>query len=78
MVILSNTKTRKVQEMKFRVFTQICSCGSTRLIAVNVDRVVEVLHIQNDVNKIYLEGVGFIRVAEDFDTVVSRLNTIAE
>lgn len=67
--------------MKFRMFTENVN---GRKIAVNVDRV---RHIQiggryNEATEIWMDGHGedavVIEVKEDFDTVFSRLNTIAE
>lgn len=62
--------------MKFRVFT----CAATdKKVAVNVESVLDVRELPNGTTDIWFTTKGrVLNVAEDFDTVVSRLNTIAE
>lgn len=73
--------------MKFRMFTD---ATTDRKIAVNIDyvRVINVGGRYNDATEIWLgecdenfdgvPGGDMILVKEDFDTVLSRLNTIAK
>ena len=74
--------------MKFRMFT-LAVRGYK--VAVNIDRVrfIEVADAEEKTTYIYLDGrleatepgeplTSVIEVSEDFDTVFSRLNTIAE
>lgn len=60
--------------MKFRMFTDV---KSGKRIAVNVDRVIWIEDCDGCV-VIYAGTTECVEVAEDFDTVFSRLNTIAE
>ena len=68
--------------MKFRMFTDAMRKG--RKIAVNIDRVRLVQEEDHDegTTAIWLDDhrgdTIVIEVAEDFNTVLSRLNTIAE
>lgn len=65
--------------MKFRVFMQICEDGVVSKTAINVDTIAAVwVDVNGRTCLGAKEGGGVIQVAEDFDTVVSRLNTIAE
>lgn len=59
--------------MKFRMFTD---AKSGLKVAVNVDHVTGVEECVNHV-VIYI-GDDCVKVSEDFHTVISRLNTIAE
>lgn len=62
--------------MKFRIFTDAVT---KRKIAVNVDRVVDMVELGDGTTDIWFETKGLIvNVAEDFDTVFARLNTVAE
>lgn len=82
-----NTKTeRSGQIMKFRMFTEAIRGEK---IAVNIDKVSRIAVACKKANTTYIffdkpyrddEGTGemVIEVGEDFDTVFSRLNTIAE
>lgn len=74
--------------MKFRMFTEF----ELKLkIAVNVDQVRQIIENKNggtviefrdyrppEIMEVGEYDFGVVRVAEDFDTVFSRLNTIAE
>jgi hypothetical protein len=68
--------------MKFRYFTDATRKGVK--IAVNVDRVrfIETADAEAGTTNIWMDGhngdVVILEVGEDFDTVFSRLNTIAE
>lgn len=82
-----NTKTeRSGQIMKFRMFTEAIRGEK---IAVNIDKVSRIAVACKKANTTYIffdqpyrddEGTGevVVEVGEDFDTVFSRLNTIAE
>ena len=73
--------------MKFRMFTDVIR---NRKIAINVDRVVRIEPACESAGTTYIildqmeddgDGDRFhttVEVGEDFDTVLSRLNTIAE
>lgn len=66
--------------MKFRMFTD---AANGRKLAVNVDFVLEIEADKDGTTAIFMRrpyqgDVVIIEVAEDFDTVFSRLNTIAE
>ncbi len=62
--------------MKFRMFTDAVT---QRKVAVNVDHVVDIVALGNGTTYIWFDVKGqALNVAEDFDTVFSRLNTIAE
>ena len=60
--------------MKFRMFTAV---KSGKRIAVNVDRVKAIEEIDGCV-VIYVGETERVEVAEDFDTVFARLNTVAD
>lgn len=60
--------------MKFRMFTGIVSGGK---IAVNVDRVLKIVDC-GDSCAIEMDDARGLRVAESFDVVFSRLNTVAD
>lgn len=68
--------------MKFRYFTDATRKGVK--IGVNVDRVrfIQTADAEAGTTEIWMDGhkgdVIVLEVAEDFDTVFSRLNTIAE
>lgn len=68
--------------MKFRMFTDAVRKG--KKIAVNVDRVrlIQVADAEAGTTEIWMDGHGgdaiVIEVVEDFDTVLARLNAIAE
>ena len=68
--------------MKFRMFTDAVRKG--KKIAVNIDRVrfIQVADAEAGTTEIWMDGHGgdaiVLEVGEDFDTVLSRLNTIAE
>ena len=68
--------------MKFRMFTDAVRKG--KKIAVDVDRVrlIQVADPLAGTTEIWLDGHSgaddVIEVGEDFDTVLARLNTIAE
>ena len=68
--------------MKFRMFTDAVRKG--KKIAVNIDRVrfIQVADAEAWTTEIWMDGhsgdVIVLEVGEDFDTVLSRLNTIAE
>lgn len=68
--------------MKFRMFTDAVRKGVK--IGVNVDRVrlVQTADAEAGTTEIWMDGrLGdtiVLEVAEDFDTVLARLNTIAE
>lgn len=72
--------------MKFRMFTEAIRGEK---IAVNIDKVSRIAVACKEANTTYIffdqpyrddEGTGevVVEVGEDFDTVFSRLNTIAE
>ena len=62
--------------MKFRMFTDAIT---KRKVAVNIDTVVDIVQMGDGTTDIWFTTKGLIlNVAEDFDTVFSRLNTIAE
>ena len=69
-------------EMKFRMFTDAVRKG--KKIAVNIDRVrfIQVADAEAGTTEIWMDGHSgdaiVLEVGEDFDTVLSRLNTIAE
>jgi hypothetical protein len=68
--------------MKFRYFTDAIRKG--KKIAVNIDRVrlIQVADAEAGTTEIWMDGHAgdtiVVEVSEDFDTVFSRLNTIAE
>lgn len=62
--------------MKFRMFTDAIT---KRKVAVNIDSVVDIVEMRDGTTDIWFTTKGMIlNVAEDFDTVFSRLNTLAE
>lgn len=62
--------------MKFRMFTDAVTQNK---VAVNVDHVIDIVALGNGKTYIWFDVKGqALTVAEDFDTVFSRLNTIAE
>ena len=62
--------------MKFRMFTDAVT---KRKVAVNVTKVVDIVQMGDGTTDIWFTTKGMIlNVAEDFDTVFSRLNTLAE
>ena len=69
-------------EVKFRMFTDAVRKG--KKIAVNVDRVwlIQVADAEAGTTEIWIDGHGggaiVVEAGEDFDTVLARLNTIAE
>ena len=65
----------KVRKMKFRMFTSACT---GRKIAVNVDLVAHVCEERDGGCDIVMDDVKFVTVAESFDVVISRLNTVAD
>lgn len=68
--------------MKFRMFTDAVRKG--KKIAVNIDRVrfIQVADAEAGTTEIWMDGHSgdaiVLEVGEDFDAVLSRLNTIAE
>ena len=61
--------------MKFRMFTENYSGCK---VAVNVDKVVQVEDCGGKYTVIDLDNKRSVLVKEDFDTVFSRLNTVAD
>ena len=62
--------------MKFRMFTDAIT---KRKVAVNIDHVVDIVQMGDGTTDIWFTTKGLIlNVAEDFATVFSRLNTLAE
>ncbi|MBQ4385627.1 MAG: hypothetical protein II823_06905 [Kiritimatiellae bacterium] len=62
--------------MKFRMFTDAVT---KRKVAVNITKVVDIVQQGDGTTDIWFTTKGMIlNVAEDFDTVFSRLNTLAE
>ena len=62
--------------MKFRMFTDAVT---KRKVAVNITKVVDIVQQGDGTTDIWFTTNGMIlNVAEDFDTVFSRLNTLAE
>lgn len=61
--------------MKFRMFTENYSGCK---VAVNVDKVVQVEDCGGKCTAIHMDGKRSVLVKEDFDTVFSRLNTVAD
>lgn len=62
--------------MKFRMFTDAVT---KRKVAVNVTKVVDIVQMGDGTTDIWFTTKGMIlNVAEDFATVFSRLNTLAE
>lgn len=61
--------------MKFRMLTD---AGSKRKVAVNIDRVADIVEVCDGTTDIWFENKMILNVAEDFATVFSRLNTLAE
>lgn len=69
----------KVRKMKFRMFTAV---NSKKKIAVNVDRVTKIVEMLFGC-EISIAGAmsgefDRVQVAESFDVVFSRLNTVAD
>ena len=60
--------------MKFRMFTDL---ASGRKIAVNIDSVDKIVEVR-DGCEIWIGFDSYVTVAENYDVVFSRLNTIAE
>lgn len=62
--------------MKFRMVTDAVT---KRKVAVNITKVVDIVQMGDGTTDIWFTTKGMIlNVAEDFDTVFSRLNTLAE
>jgi len=62
--------------MKFRMFTDAVT---KRKVAVNVGKIVDIVAVDDGTTDIWFTTKGMVlNVAEDFDTVFSRLNTIAD
>ena len=62
--------------MKFRMFTDAVT---KRKVAVNVDRVADIVEVGDGTTDIWFATERLVvNVAEDFDTVLARLNTVAE
>ena len=62
--------------MKFRMFTDAVT---KRKVAVNITKIVDIAQMSDGTTEIWFTTKGMVLyVAEDFDTVFSRLNTLAE
>jgi hypothetical protein len=63
--------------MQFRMFTR---CGTDEKVAINVDmvRVVSEWYLNGEKRVAICVGSDMIYVEEDFNTVISRLNIVAE